>query len=172
MALNEKDVPTAQELNAHVRTAVDGAVRWLDRALVQPHPGAEAWDQAGFYARMLLLRGLERGELLGWVLQRDRLAAAPTDGAQELRQAQAYWQEARPDLHRALEGLRAAADLPPTWATSREALRDARGQLTQAATWLEHLAVGLDGRRQLPEVIVPQTAEVLIPEQDPGLDFL
>ena len=169
MALNEKEVPSGQELNAHVRTAVDGAVRWLDRALVQPHPGPEAWDQAGFYSRMLLLRGLERGELLGWVLQRDRLAAAPADGAQELRQAQAYWQEARPDMHRALEGLRGAADLPPIWATSREALREARTQLTQAATWLEHLAVGLD--RQ-PERVLDRSDEheaLVTPEQ--SLDF-
>lgn len=171
MALNEKDLPSAQELTAHVRTAVDGAVRWLDRALVQPHPGPDAWDQAGFYARMLMMRGLERGELLGWVLQRDRLAAAPAEAAVHLRQAQAYWQESRPDLHRALEGLRSAADLPPTWETARIAVCEAREQMVGASGWLMHLSKNLGQSRELPEV-AGRTVEPASFEPSLGLDTL
>jgi hypothetical protein len=66
------DVPPPAELTAHVRTAADGAIRCLDRALNAEPGDVDTWDQASFYARMMLMRGLERGELIGWALDRER----------------------------------------------------------------------------------------------------
>lgn len=162
-------VPTAGELTAHIRTAMDGSVRWLDRALAAPGHDTDAWDQHTFYARMILMRGLERGELLGWVLQRDSLAAAGTDRGAGLRQATAYWAEARPDMHEAIAGLRKAADLDPP--AGRAAVRTARAQLDQARGWLTDLAEGLAATSR-SVVDLDRTVASREPERSYGLDFL
>ncbi len=162
-------VPPAAELNAHVRTAVDGSVRWLDRALRQPGGDGEGWDRSTFFARTMLMRGIERGELLGWTLQRDALAAEGTDRAAGLRQATAYWYEARPDLHGALDVLRRAADLAMHEPAAGHALKEARERLDQARAWLSDLAEGLARTNRSHEI--PREVERR-PEASYGRDFL
>ena len=163
-------VPSAGELTAHVRTAVDGTVRWIDRVLATPGGDPEAWDQRAFYARMMLMRGLERGELLGWVLQRDGLAERDTERGVAIRQASAYWAEARPDLHEAIAGMRRASDLPPHSTTARDTLTLARDQLDAARGWLRDLADGLavDSRDRKVERDLERPA----PDTSLGLDLL
>jgi hypothetical protein len=164
-------VPSAGELTAHVRTAVDATARWVDRALATPGHDTESWDQRNFYARMILMRGLERGELLGWVLQRDALAAAGTDRDTGLKQAAAYWSEARPDLHEALAGLRRAADIDPGTPAARDAVKLARDQLDQARGWLTDLADGLAVTNRTVGELAPVRAPQ-VPEQSYGRDFV
>jgi hypothetical protein len=163
-------VPSAGELTAHVRTAVDATVRWVDRALATPGHDTESWDQRNFYARLILMRGLERGELLGWVLQRDALAAAGTDRDTGLKQAVAYWSEARPDLHDAIAGLRRAADLDPKLPAARDAVKVARDQLDMARGWLADLGDGLAATNRAVQIDRAVTRER--PEPTYGRDFL
>ncbi len=148
--MNTDDVPSPDQLTAHVRTAVDGSVRWLDRALATQPGQLDEWDHANFFARMMLLRGLERGELLGWALQRDAKAASPGDDATALRRTAAYWQEAQPELHMSMDNMRQAADLPPTWHTARNGVSDAREGLFRASHWMEELAIDLAGIQPRP----------------------
>lgn len=164
-------VPAPGELNAHVRTAVDSSVRWLDRALETPGHDREAWDQHTFYARMILMRGCERGELLGWSLQRDTLAAGDSHRAMALKQATAYWSEARPDMHNALAGLRRAADIPLADPAARNAVRAARDQLEHARSWLTDLAEGLAASHRAPTELA-RNVEQPAPEPSYGRDFL
>lgn len=163
-------VPSAGELTAHVRTAVDATVRWVDRALATPGHDTENWDQRTFYARMILMRGLERGELLGWVLQRDALAASGLPQETGLKQAAAYWSEARPDLHEAIAGMRRAADLDPGLPATRSAVKLAREQLDQARGWLTDLAEGLAATSRAVEVERAPARERVEPSY--GRDFL
>lgn len=171
MGVNKDNyVPSAGELTAHVRTALDASVRWLDRALAGSGVDAEAWDQRNFYARMILMRGLERGELLGWVLERDAQAGKETHRSVGLRQAAAYWQEARPDLHRAINGLRRAADMSPAEPAAREAVRTARNELDGARDWLTELAERLAATNRT----VSAMECIETPEKQPsyGRDYL
>ncbi len=78
MGVNKDRVPGAGELTAHIRVATDASVRWLDKAARAGAADRETWEHDTFLARVVLLRGLERGELLGWVLERDTLAAQGT----------------------------------------------------------------------------------------------
>lgn len=141
--MNKDRVPGAGELTAHIRVATDASVRWLDKAARAGAADRETWEHDTFLARVVLLRGLERGELLGWVLERDTLAAQGTERAEGLRQAAAYWREARPDLQGALDGLRRAADMAVVDPAARQAVADARRQLDSARDWLSDLAEGL-----------------------------
>lgn len=164
-------VPSAGELTAHVRTAVDASVRWADRALATPGHDHESWEQRSFYARVILMRGLERGELLGWVLQRDSLAASGTHKDAGLKQAMAYWSEARPDLHDAIAGMRKVADLDPGLPAARDGLRMARDQLEMARGWLTDLAEGLAvTNRTVEDVDLSVEREGRTPSY--GLDYL
>ena len=135
------DVPPPAELTAHVRTATDGALRWLDRALTADAGDVDTWDQAQFYARMMLMRGLERGELIGWALDRERAETRDVDRAVMTRSGSAYWGEAQEGLDRALQSLRRLADSSPT--VARAEVIAARDQIRQSRDWLEDLAVGL-----------------------------
>jgi hypothetical protein len=135
------DVPPPAELTAHVRTATDGAIRWLDRALNADPGDVDTWDQASFYARMMLMRGLERGELIGWALDRERAETRDPDRATMTRSGVAYWGEARDGLDVALRTLRRLADSSPT--VARADVVQAREGIAQARDWLEDLAQGL-----------------------------
>lgn len=135
------DVPPPAELTAHVRTATDGALRWLDRALNADAGDVDTWDQASFYARMMLMRGLERGELMGWALDRERAETRDPDRAVMTRSGTAYWGEARDGLDGALRTLRRLADSSPT--VARADVVAARDQIQQSRDWLEELAQGL-----------------------------
>ena len=164
-------VPSAGELTAHVRTGVDGAVRWLDRTVASPAGDPELWDQSSFYARMMLMRSLERGELLGWALQRDSLAEPDADRGVRVRQITSYWSEARPGLHEALQVLRRAADLDPHTRSARDAMNDARFQLDEARGWLASMADGLAANSRT--VIEPDRGrEMPRPDEAYGLDRL
>ena len=165
-------VPSAGELTAHVRTGVDGAIRWVDRTLASPVGDPERWDQSSFYARMMLMRSLERGELLGWVLQRDGLAETDGDRAVRLRQVTSYWSEARPSLHQAMLELRRHADLQPYSRTARGALNAARDQLDDARGWLTSLADGLAANSLSRRPEVGLVVEKGSPETSYGLDRL
>lgn len=135
------DVPLPAELTAHVRTATDGALRWLDRALNADAGDVDTWDQAQFYARMMLMRGLERGELIGWALDRERAETRDRERATMTRSGTAYWGEARDGLDGALRSLRRLADSSPT--VARADVVAARDQIRQSRDWLEALAQGL-----------------------------
>jgi hypothetical protein len=163
-------VPSAGELTAHVHTAVDATVRWVDRALATPGHDSETWEQRNFYARLILMRGLERGELLGWVLQRDSLAAEGTDRATGLKQAVSYWSEARPDLHDAIAELRRAADIDPKLPAARDMVKVARDQLDMGRGWLADLADRLAETNRVVDVDRALTRER--PEPTYGRDFL
>ena len=163
-------VPSAGELTAHVRTGVDGAIRWVDRTLASPGGDPELWEQSSFYARMMLMRSLERGELLGWVLQRDALAEQDPTRAERLRQASSYWDDARPSLSRALDELYKSADMDPHTGPSRGIITSSRYRLDVAKGWLAALADGLAvnslSRSAEVEVVVEKEA----PETSYGLD--
>ena len=165
-------VPSAGELTAHVRTGVDGAIRWVDRTLDSPTASPERWNEGAFYARMMLMRSLERGELLGWVLQRDGLAESADERAVRFRQVTSYWSEARPSLHQAMLELRRDADLQPHTRTARDALNAARDQLADARGWLASLADGLaaNSLSRNPERALAIEKEA--PETSYGLDRL
>ena len=90
-------------------------------ALASPAGDPELWDQSSFYARTMLMRSLERGELLGWVLQRDALAEQDPIRAERLRQISSYWDDARPNLSHAFEELYKAGGMDPHTAPSRNA---------------------------------------------------
>ena len=141
MGVSDQHVPSAGALTAHVRTAVDGSVRWIDRGLRAGPGDVDGWDQANFFSRMMLMRGLERGELLGYVLERDGQAERQPARREALRSGAAYWSEARDQLHEGIALLRGAADLPP--ATARYQVQEARDRLLQGAEWLVELAEGL-----------------------------
>lgn len=171
MGVSREHVPGPAELNAHVRTAVDSSLRWLDRALATPGHDQDAWEQRSFYARMILMRGLERGELLGWTLQRDGLATTDEQRSVGLRQAASYWSEARPDLHEGLVKLRKAADIPHDDPASRTAVRQAREQIDFSRTWLADLAETL-GASQRRSVDLEPSVERPAPDTSYGRDFL
>lgn len=143
--MSAEHIPTAAALTAHVRTAVDGSVRWIERGLRVGPGDVDGWDQAGFFGRMMLMRGLERAELLGWVLERDARAERQPERREALRSGVAYWSEARSELHDAIGLLRTAADLPP--ATARREVEAARERLLRGGEWLIEIAEGL-GRTQ------------------------
>lgn len=167
--MNQPYVPSAGELTAHARTAVDGAVRWTDRALRTGPGDLDAWERDTFYARMILMRGLERGEMLGWVLERDALAAEDLDRNIALQSARSYWAEARDALHQGRELLGRAADLPP--ATAVPTLGEARAQLYDGGEWLAHVAEGL--ARSSRSVVIDLEARDLAVDADRshGLDI-
>jgi hypothetical protein len=135
------DVPPPAVIAAHVRTAVDGAVRWLDRALSAEGGDINGWDHSCFYARLILMRGLERGELLGWSLDRERATTADPTRVEATRACSSYWGEAREGLDGALKQLRRLADASPTLA--RPEVLAAREQITQSSEWLTSIAEGL-----------------------------
>ncbi len=170
MGVTRDYVPSTGELTAHVRTATDGSVRWLDRALRAPGHDAETWERSTFFARTILMRGLERGELLGWALQRDVLAAEGTERATGLRQATAYWQEARPSLHAAINVLRRAADLSHQLPAAHDAVSHAREQLIESRNWLDDLAQCLATTNR--SVQVDRPIDRSAPEASYGRDFL
>lgn len=172
MDVNRGYVPSAGELTAHVRTGVDGAVRWVDRTLGSPANDPDRWDQSSFYARMMLMRSLERGELLGWVLQRDGLAENDDGRAVQLRQVTSYWSEARPGLHEAMLELRRGADLDPHSRPARDALNAARYQLDEARGWLASLADGLAANSLSVRPELERGVEKDPPETSYGLDRL
>jgi hypothetical protein len=169
--MSKEYVPGPAELNAHVRTAVDSSLRWLDRALATPGHDQDAWEQRTFYARMILMRGLERGELLGWSLQRDAMASDDNQRVMGLRQAASYWSEARPDLHDGLDKLRKAADIPHDDPASRTAVRQARDQIDFTRTWLADLADTLTASQQRAVELGP-ALERPAPETSYGRDYL
>ena len=134
-------VPPPAVLTAHVRTAVDVAGRWLERALSADPGDLERWDHGTFYARMMLMRGLERGELLHWSLQREGAAATSVERVAVTRAGAAYWGEAKDGLDRSLKHLRRLADASPTYA--RQDVTEVRQRLRDAGEWLTALAEGL-----------------------------
>ncbi len=143
MGVNKDRVPGAGELTAHIRVAADASARWLDKTARAGATDREDMGARHLSARVVLMRGLERGELLGWVLERDVLAAQGTERAEGLRQAAAYWREARPDLQGALDGLRRAATIVVVDPAARQAIAAARRHLDSARDWLSDLADGL-----------------------------
>jgi hypothetical protein len=164
--MSEQRVPGAGALTAHVRTAVDGTLRWLDRGLRSGPGDVDGWDRATFYARMMLMRGLEQGELLGWVLERDAQAERGTERGAALRAGTAYWSEARRDLHDGIAVLRRAADADPTQA--RQQVLDARDRLRAGADWLLQVAEGL-GR--LSPAVEPDARYRVAHERSDALDL-
>jgi hypothetical protein len=170
VGVSKDRVPGPGELTAHVRTAADASRRWIARSLAVAEGDATGWEHSQFFARTTLMRGVERGELLGWVLQRDGLAETAGERATALRQAAAYWAEARPDLHAALEGLQRAADLSLADPAARSALQEARDQLDQARGWLTDLAEGLALTDRVAEVELGRRP--LVPEQEYARDYL
>lgn len=167
--MTPQDVPPPAVLTAHVRTAVDVAGRWLDRALRAGPGDLDRWDQSTFYARMTLMRALERGELLGWSLKREGAAATSIERVAVARAGVAYWGEAKDGLDGGLKQLRRLADASPTFA--RPDLVDVQQRLRDASEWLTALAEGLartDERVQEP----PEVVRALVPEQSLELDAM
>lgn len=158
------DVPGPAQLTAHVRTAADAAIRWLDRALNSDPADLDEWDQLGFNARMILMRGLERGELIGFALDREAAQGAEPDRRLVLRTGLAYWGEARQDLDGALRDLRRMAGESPT--LSRAVVMSARERIADASSWLEQLADGLARTEVLDRQQEPRA-----PSVDDGLDL-
>lgn len=170
MAVSGDYVPSAGELTAHVRTAVDASIRWIDRTLNTPVKDTETWEQRSFYARIILMRGLERGELLGWVLQRDSLAAEGTDRETGIKTAAEHWHQARPDLHNAMAHLRRSADLDPKYPSGRDPLKVARDDLEMGRNWLANLADTLAVTNRSVQLERERSPER--PEPTYGRDFL
>jgi choline dehydrogenase-like flavoprotein len=154
--MKQDDVPPPALLTAHVRTATDGAIRWLDRALSADPGDLDAWDHASFYARMILMRGLERGELLAWSLGREGASTADPERRMATRAGTAYWGEAREGLDGGLRTLRRLAGEPPTFA--RADVQAVREQLVDANQWLDSLAERL-------AATAPQVIELEPPER-------
>jgi hypothetical protein len=154
--MKKEDVPPPALLSAHVRTATDGAIRWLDRALSADPGDLDAWDHASFYARMILMRGLERGELLAWSLGEEGRTTSSPERRMATRAGTAYWGEARDGLDAGLQTLRRLAGEPPTFA--RRDVQAVRDQLVDANQWLNNLAGRLAST-------APQVVELEPPER-------
>lgn len=157
--MSNDDVPPPAVLTAHVRTATDGAIRWLDRALSAEPGDLDAWDHASFYARMILMRGLERGELLGWSLEREGQTADDPQRRMATRAGASFWAEARDGLDGGLKTLRRLAGQPPSFARSE--VQAVRNQLVDANQWLDWLAERLASSvQQVVELDPPEKARV------------
>jgi choline dehydrogenase-like flavoprotein len=163
--MRKEDIPPPAQLTAHVRTATDGAIRWIDRALSADPHDLDGWDQASFYARMILMRGLERGELLAWSLGREGEVTADPERRMAMRAGAAYWDEARDGLDGGLRTLRRLAGEPPTLArTEVQAVRD---QLLDANDWLNTLAERLAATApQVSELEPKERIRTVEPELD------
>ncbi|MCU1691885.1 MAG: hypothetical protein JWM64_976 [Frankiales bacterium] len=158
------DLPSSEELLAHVDTALEAAGHWLWRGQQSRPADQEGWENATYFARVLLVRASDRSDQLGYVLQRESLAGQPPEERHALRSAMAYWRESDVDLQQARGLLRDLAESKPDDLGARRLLTEARDLVQAAAGWVDQISKTLDDARG-PDRSPPGPAVALVPEQ-------
>lgn len=102
MGVNEEAVRA--EL-AHVEVALKAAWRWTDVGLGASRRDPRDWEDANYFSRVLLTRGLDAMLRLGHQLRVEASDPQSQYAAEQHRQMRSFWSEGADALERAHQGL-------------------------------------------------------------------